>query len=83
MVYMRNCLTYLDISCKIMELWIARDLDTNELWCYDYKPLIDGEQFKPNLNKENCRSIYLPKEWFPEVTFEKSPKKIKIEFIEK
>ena len=64
-----------------MKLWIARDLDTNELWAYSHKPLIDGEQFKPNLDKENCRSIDLPPEWFPSVTFETSPQQVEIKLI--
>lgn len=35
-----------------MKLWIARDKDTDELWLYSSRPLIDGEQYKPNLEKK-------------------------------
>lgn len=66
-----------------MKLWIARDKDTDELWLYNGRPLIDGEQYKPNLEKENCRSVELPNEWFPEITFENSPKEIELKLIEK
>lgn len=67
-----------------MELWIARDKDSNELWLYDKKPLINEineEQYKPNLDGGGICCIELLDKWFLEVTFENSPRKIKIELL--
>ena len=66
-----------------MKLWIARDKDSDELWLYSGRPLIDGEQYKPNLEKENCRSIELPTEWFSEITFENSPQEIELKLLKR
>jgi hypothetical protein len=64
-----------------MKLWIARDKDSDELWLYSGRPLLDGERYKPNLDKENFRSIELPIEWFPEVTFENSPIQVELDYV--
>lgn len=64
-----------------MKVWIARDKDTDELWLYSGRPLEDGEQYKPNLEKRNFRSVELPTEWFPEVTFENSPQEVELKLI--
>lgn len=64
-----------------MKLWIARDKDTDELWLYSGRPLLDGERYKPNLEKENFRSVELPTEWFPEVTFENSSQQVELKLI--
>jgi hypothetical protein len=40
-----------------MKLWIARDKNTGELWLYSGRPLIDGERYKPNLNKEKLKQV--------------------------
>lgn len=66
-----------------MRLWIARDKDTDELWLYSGRPLRDGDIYKPNLDKENFRSVDLPYEWFPEVTFENSPQEVELKLVEK
>ena len=66
-----------------MELWIARD-ESSDLNLY---------HLKPKLKKSVCNmSFWQPQKFgieypicsdlFPEVTFENSPKKIKIEIIE-
>lgn len=65
-----------------MKLWIARDKNTNEIWLYSSRPFIDGEQYKPNLEKENCRCVELPMEWFLEVTFENSPQEVELKLVQ-
>lgn len=67
-----------------MELWIARDLVNNELCLYGKKPKL-SEEFEGiwvcSQYDELVNVIVLPSEYFPEVTFENSPQKIKIELI--
>ena len=59
-----------------MELFIARDKDG--CLC-----LSEFEFVKKNTTFVNSKSKYirLDPSWFPEMTFENSPQKIKIEFI--
>lgn len=64
-----------------MKLWIARDKDTNELWIYTHKPILDIDMFKMDFSLENSSSIELPTEWFPEVTFENSPQEIELNLV--
>ena len=65
-----------------MELWIARDL-ADSLWLFDYKPQKDKDIiFEVKDEKGNMLNIMrLPYNIFPEVTFENSPQKVKIELI--
>ena len=61
-----------------MKLWIARDKDTNELWAYKHEPLLDVGMYKMDFHLENTSCYELPTEWFPEVTFENSPREIEL-----
>ena len=65
-----------------MKLWIARDYD-GELWAYEHKPILDVDIYKTDLSLENTSSVELPTEWFPEVTFENSPRQIELKLVEK
>ena len=60
---------------KYMELWIARD-KVGELRLYNEKPIKETTWFY-------CegRSLLLYDNLFPEVTFENSPQRVKIELI--
>lgn len=64
-----------------MKLWIARDKDSNELYLYKHKPLLNEEQYQPNLDKEGWVCLEVPSSWFPEVTFENSPMEIELNLI--
>ena len=62
-----------------MELWIARD--SYGLWLYNKKPY---QKFI--LNNDKCfkyegRKFLIDDALFPEVTFENSPQKVRIELI--
>ena len=54
------------------KLWIARDKD-GELYVYTNKPDFnsDKEVFEPNSVEDDCS--FLPKDFYPEVTFKNSP----------
>lgn len=65
-----------------MELWIARDKDTNELWGYTHRPILDVGMYRMDFSGKNTSSYELPEEWFPEVTFETSPQQVEIKLIE-
>lgn len=64
-----------------MELWIARDKDTGELWGYTDRPLLDVGMYKMDFSLKNSSCYELPDEWFPEVTFENSPQQVEIKLI--
>ena len=60
-----------------MELWIARDKD-GKLFLYSKKPILYGDYYDSPIGilfgeLDNCM--------FPEVTFENSPKQVKIELV--
>lgn len=58
-----------------MELWIARD-NNNGLYLYFDKPkCVDGYFYSHN------GEMPIPHQLFPEVTFENSPQKVKIELV--
>jgi hypothetical protein len=59
------------------ELWIARDRDDDRIYLYEDNPACD-EECGMFYECDNDFIIELPKESFPEVTFENSPQKIKI-----
>lgn len=53
-------------------MWIARD--QNGVIClYENRPTKRNNYF---VGIDNLGYIYLPKEWFPEVTWENSPKEV-------
>jgi hypothetical protein len=57
------------------KLWIARDYN-NDLVVYYRKPIAVGEVFK---SKSAGDYLYLPKSWFPEITFKNSPQRVRLE----
>lgn len=69
-----------------MKLWIARD-GNGELWLFD-KPTVLKDK-----NVENTKSSWfdlseygmfnyrMDDEWFPEVTFENSPKEVELKLV--
>ena len=63
-----------------MELWIARDLN-DDLCLYSCKPNLVYDTSSFNSNSDDEYLVLNPK-LFPEVIFENSPKKVKIELIE-
>lgn len=67
-----------------MRLWIARDKGTNELWCYTDKPVLDIDRgmYHSDFSLEHTMSYEFFSEWFPEVTFENSPRQIELKLIE-
>ena len=61
-----------------MEFWIARDV-SGELWLYSDKP-----EFNPYKNEYESFGgdfLVIDNSLFPEVTFENSPQKVKIELV--
>ena len=60
-----------------MKLWIARESD-GELYAYETKPSYD--KFDDNWYGDG-KWFYMDIHLFPEVTFENSPQKVKIELI--
>ena len=60
-----------------MKLWIARDSD-GALFLYDKKPVKGRRGFRVKLFTHSFR---ISSSNFPEVTFENSPKRVKIELI--
>ena len=62
-----------------MELWIARDKD-NTLTVFQSKPVFDENKgLWDEILNEDCMVIEPFR--FPEVTFENSPQKVKIELV--
>lgn len=61
-----------------MELWIARDND-GELFLYQNKPTKGDYRFVCGYAYDDY--IELDRDKFPEVTFENSPQKVKIELL--
>ena len=64
-----------------MELWIARDDIDDTLWIYDIKPFKCGANFA--YENGTKMMFQIPKELFPEVTFENSPQQIELKLKEK
>lgn len=62
-----------------MKIWIARDGSDNAIWCYDKKPIKSGCDFACANNSKIM--FKLPKENFPEVTFENSPQQVELKLI--
>ena len=65
-----------------MELWIARDLD-GTLWFFKEYPIKVEKLFYPTTDITGRLTYYhsIPTDMFPEVTFENSPQKVKIELV--
>lgn len=57
-----------------MKCWIARNY-INRIALYDKKPIEVYGVFATPLDGTEC---FLPMHWFPEITFENSPKEITI-----
>ena len=64
-----------------MELWIARDYYSQELHLYKNEPTIDYNDRAWEDRKDIEGWYYIDADLFPEITFENSPKKIKIELL--
>lgn len=64
-----------------MKLWIARDGSDNAIWCYDKEPIKSVYDFA--WANDSKIMFQLPKENFPEVTFENSPQEIELKIIKK
>ena len=62
-----------------MELWIARDKD-GYLYMYDKKPIRMKDYFEAD--DYSRYNALLLSSFFPEVTFENSPKKVEIKLME-
>ena len=63
---------------EIMEMWITRE--RSGLWIYSEKPTKYEDTF--GLSSVNDKVYELDSDLFPEITFENSPKRIKIELME-
>ena len=61
-----------------MRLWIARNYN-NRIAVFDKEPIETYGVFVPPLGGTEC---YLPINWFPEVTFENSPKEVELKLVE-
>lgn len=59
-----------------MRFWICRDYD-GYLTLHDEKPEMDQSG-----RWSSYDVVKLPKDWFPEVTFESSPQQVEIKLIE-
>ena len=67
-----------------MKFWIARDTD-GSLWMYDDEPILSEYGWwgvRHITDSETKPAKPLHDSYFPEVTFENSPKIIKLEIIE-
>ena len=68
-----------------MELWAARDKDKNTLWLFFDKPILDKDTWLWKGTKLYCGAaspgLDKHKEILQEVTFENSPRKVKIELV--
>jgi hypothetical protein len=67
------------------ELWISRDSKKygNYLYLYTCEPEkgcvdLDGEGYFLSSEDFESTQLILPEDWFPEITWENSPQKIKI-----
>lgn len=62
-----------------MKAWIARDKD-GELYMFSHLPILCRNTYF--IASDGTNSMKLDRNMFPEVTFEESPKKLKIKIIE-
>lgn len=60
-----------------MKLWVARDKD-GRLYLYDSKPIREKDYFDV---KAFALNVELNPTYFPEVTFENSPREVEIKLI--
>lgn len=63
-----------------MKLWIARDKN-GTLWIYKNKPQLDINYWYDVSGGTNGCIAKLSENSFPEITFENSPRQVKIELI--
>ena len=67
-----------------MKLWIARDGD-GQLYLFENKPVLNGCDAVDYLyfTSKNVMEGYikLPRDYFPEVTFENSPREVELKLI--
>ena len=63
-----------------MKLWIAR-LSINLLYVYGEKPEKQITKAGYSVFTLKGAILELPEEWFPEVTFENSPKEVELKLI--
>ena len=63
-----------------MELWIARDLD-GTLILSNRLPYLPNKSYDFFFFGDDVSIYYLDRNIFPEVTFENSPQKVRIELI--
>jgi hypothetical protein len=63
-----------DINISELELYLARDKD-NSLYLYQGKPIKYSDVFREVLGNQ---VLSVPNELYPEVTFDNSPKRIKL-----
>lgn len=61
-----------------MKLWIARDKD-GYLYLYDKKPIQEKDYFDSNTKGQY--NTLLHSSYFPEVTFENSPKEVELKLV--
>ena len=62
-----------------MKLWIARDDSFGELCLFNKEPYLNPSGV---WTCENQEYIILPRDKFPQVTFENSPQQVEIKLIE-
>ena len=63
-----------------MKLWIARNF-RGRLWAYNHKPIRRGDNYMPNYYSRYPQFFQLPTDFFPEVTFENSPREVELKLI--
>lgn len=63
-------------------LFVARDID-GSLWLYNYEPVREGDRFNCAAMENGVWSegYELDRKLFPELTFEASPKKVKLMIV--
>lgn len=59
-------------------MWIAKD-KSGEVYLYDYKPVINTGYFCPSPGHHSM--MYIGKEIYPELTYENSPKEVKLTLL--
>lgn len=61
----------------MLEIWLARD-ENKRLYAYVREPHLNhaGNEYVVRAGNESTGHQELPKDWFPEITFENSPVKM-------
>lgn len=66
-----------------MEFWIARD--RNGILClFNGKPILEGDRFIGGIDEDGhfINHLVINRKLFPEVVFENSPQKVKLELMD-